>query len=97
MYAFITGLNDQMATKILEMFPEPQSLYALQIIAASIDSRFSTRRQFFNLQNHSNNNNNNNRRPSPKVKPKFNIHNSLSKEEKDRRRKENLYMYCGFL
>jgi len=87
-------LNDQIATKIHEMFPGLQSLYALQTIAARIGSRLSSRRQFFNPQNHSNNNNNN-RRPPPKGKPKFNIHSSLSKEEKDRRRKENLCMYCG--
>jgi len=93
MDAFIAGLNDQIATKILEMFPGPQSLYALQTIAARLDSRLSTRRQFFNPQNHSNNNNNNRRTP-PKGNLKFNIHSSLSKEEKDRRRKENLCMYC---
>jgi len=95
MDAFIAGLNDQIATKILEMFLGPQSLYALQTIAARLDSRLSTRRQFFIPQNHSNNNNNNNRRHPPKGKPKFNIHSSLLKEEKDRRRKENHCMYCG--
>jgi len=94
MDAFIAGLNDQIATKILEMFPGPQSLYALQTIASRLDSWLSTRRQFFNPQNHSNNNNNN-RRPPPKEKPKFNTHSSLSKEEKERRRKENLCIYCG--
>jgi len=43
MDAFIAGLNDQIATKILEMFPGPQSLYALQTITARLDSRLSTR------------------------------------------------------
>ena len=94
MDAFIAGLQDQIATKILEMFPGPQTLFALQTIAARLDSRLATRRQFFNHQNHSNNNNNN-RRPPPKGKPKFQTRSSLSKEEKDRRRKENLCMYCG--
>ena len=48
MDAFIEGLNDQIAIRILEMFPRPQSLDALQTIAARLDSRLSTRRQFFN-------------------------------------------------
>ena len=42
MDAFLAGLHDQIATRILEMFPGPQSLFALQTIASRIDSRLST-------------------------------------------------------
>ncbi|OUM61267.1 hypothetical protein PIROE2DRAFT_25020, partial [Piromyces sp. E2] len=61
MDAFLAGLNDQIATRILEMFPIPQSLFAMQTIASRIDGRLSTHRQFFNPQNRSNHNNKNNR------------------------------------
>ena len=99
MDAFLLGLNDQIATRILEMFPGPQSLFAMQTIAARIDCRLSTHRQFSNLPNRSNNNNNNNnnhrRPPSGKKPANSKFRGPLSKEEKDRRRKENLCLYCG--
>ena len=41
MDAFIEGLHHQVAIKILEMFPGPRSLTALQTIASRIDSRLS--------------------------------------------------------
>jgi len=47
MDAFIAGLQNSIATKILEMFPGPRNLLSLQTIAARIDSRISTHRQFF--------------------------------------------------
>jgi len=48
MDAFLAGLNEQIATKILEMFSGPSSLFNMQIIASRIDSRISTHKQFFN-------------------------------------------------
>ena len=90
MDAFLYGLNDQIATRIYEMFPGPRSLTALQTIASRIDSRLAARRQFPNTQNRFNNNNNNrnnnNRRPNKGKKPfSFKTRGSLSNEEKERR------------
>ena len=105
MDAFLNGLNDQIATKIYEMFPGPRSLFALQTIASRIDSRLAAHRQYLNPQNRSNNNNNNrnnnnrnnnNRRSNNGKKPfSFKTKGSLSNEEKERRRKEHLCAYCG--
>ena len=92
MDAFIAGLHNQVAERILDLYPGPRTLIALQTIASRIDSRISTHRQFFgnNRQNYQNNNRNENNRN--KFKPR---HGPLSKEEKERRRKENLCLYCG--
>ncbi len=103
MDAFLNGLNDQIATRIYEMFPGPRSLFALQTIASRIDNRLASHRQFFNSQNRQNNNNgnnnnrnNNNRRPNNGKKPfSFKTRGPLSNEEKERRRKEHLCAYCG--
>jgi len=48
MDAFLVSLNDQIATRILEMFPGPRSLTAMQTIASRIDGRLSAHRQFTN-------------------------------------------------
>ena len=99
MDAFLVGLNDQVATRILEMFPGPRTLIAMQTIASRIDSRLSAHKQFFNQQNKSNNykSKNNNIKKSNFSKkpsnPKF--RGPLSNEEKERRRRENLCAYCG--
>eukprot|EP00833_Pecoramyces_ruminatium_P010785 jgi/Orpsp1_1/1184817/evm.model.c7180000091086.1 len=99
MDAFIAGLNNQVATRILEMFPGPRNLLALQTIASRIDARLTVNQQFFrnssssgfrsfnykkNKSNKYKNNKNNNK-----------YHGPLSQEEKDRRRRENLCLYCG--
>jgi len=100
--AFLAGLHDQIATKILEMFPRPRSLSAMQTIAARIDSWILTNRQFFNTQGRSNNNHNNNNNNQNKKgwnsnkNPKFKPHGPLTKEEKERRRRENICLYCSF-
>jgi len=60
--AFLNGLNDQIITKIYQMFPGPRSLFALQTIASRIDSHIAAHRQFSNPKNKSNNNNNNDTR-----------------------------------
>jgi len=100
MDAFLNGLNDQIATRILEMFPGPRSLFDMQTIASRIDCRLSTHRQFFNQQNKSTNNNNNKhfnkkKNPSNKKTNSFKFHGPLSTEEKERRKRENLCAYCG--
>jgi len=102
MDAFLVGLNDQIANRILEMFPGPRSLSAMQTIAARIDSRIAANRNFFNPQNKSNNRSRTNSNNSNKKKGNFNkktsnsrFHGPLSNEEKERRRKENLCLYCG--
>jgi len=103
MDAFLSGLNDQIATRILEMFPGPQSLFSMQTIASRIDCRLSTHRQFFNPQSRFNNNNSKNYNNSNKSKEPFSntkqstfrFREPLSNEEKERRRKENLCAYCG--
>lgn len=101
MDAFLAGLNDQIATRILEMFPGPRTLLSMQTIASRIDSRISTQRQFFTSQNKSNNNNNhnknNNNRKSSFSKKTQNQkpRGPLSNEEKERRRRENLCAYCA--
>ena len=99
MDAFIAGLNNQVATKIIEIFPGPRSLIALQTIASRIDARLSTvqRLQRSNpsftsnrsnfKRNGTNKNFNNNKNKQ--------FHGRLSKEEKEYRRKENLCLYCG--
>jgi len=51
MDAFLDGLNEQIATRILEMFPGSLSLSDIQIIFPRIDSLLSTHKQFFNNQN----------------------------------------------
>ncbi len=100
MDAFLAGLNDQIATRILEMFPGPRSLSAMQTIASRIDSRIMTQRTFFSSLNRPNNNNRNNKKNnkssfSNKKQQKSKFRGPLSKEEKERRRKENLCLYCG--
>ena len=103
MDAFLVGLNDQIANRILEMFPGPRSLSAMQTIAARIDSRIAANRNFFNPQNKSNNrprNNNNNNSNKRKWNSNKRTSNSkprgpLSNEEKERRKRENLCLYCG--
>jgi len=98
--AFLVGLNDQIANRILKMFPDPRSLSAIQTIASRIDSGIAANRNFFNPQNKPNNRpkNNNN---SNKKKWNFNKKTSnsksrglLSNKEKERRRRENLCLYC---
>jgi hypothetical protein len=102
MDAFLDGLQDQIATRILEMFPGPRSLFAMQTIASRIDSRISNHRNFNNLTNRQNNNNSNTRNnfkrnagKKPFQSKPNKTHGPLSKEEKERRRKENLCLYCG--
>ncbi len=102
MDAFLNGLNEQIATRILEMFPGPSTLSRLQTIASRIDCRIFAHRQFFNNnRNYSNNrrNNSNNNKRSNFNKRHSNQNKKfkgpLSKEEKDRRRRENLCLYCG--
>jgi len=46
MDAFLAGLNDQIANRILEIFPGPRSLSAMQTIAARIDSKIAANRIF---------------------------------------------------
>ncbi|OUM56419.1 hypothetical protein PIROE2DRAFT_29393, partial [Piromyces sp. E2] len=53
MDAFMAGLKQEIAIKILEMFPGPRDLFSLQTIASRIDSRLYTRSTFF--QNYRNN------------------------------------------
>ena len=96
MDAFIAGLQDSIAT-ILEMFPGPRNLLSLQTIAARIDSRISTHRQFFNHNKHSNDN-----KTCPKFTPKKKSSNNnnksfskLSNEERERRIREHLCLYCA--
>jgi len=98
MDAFLAGLQDQIANRILEMFPGPKSLLGMQTIAARIDSRISSNKQFFG-GNRSTNTNTFQRKSEPNRKP-FSTRNKrffgpLSKEEKERRMKENLCLYCG--
>ena len=50
MDTFLAGLHDHIDTRILEMFPGPQSLFAMQTIASRIDNCISTHRQFSNFQ-----------------------------------------------
>jgi len=49
MDAFLAGLQDQVATKIFEIFPGPESLSELQTIASRIDSRLAVNRKLFSL------------------------------------------------
>ena len=101
MDAFLAGLHDHIATRILEMFPGPQTLFAMQTIASRIDNRISTHRQFSNLQGQNSNNSNNNKNKKGKKsfffqkQFKSKPHGPLSQEEKERRRRENLCLYCG--
>jgi len=97
MDAFIAGLNNQVATKIIEIFPGPKSLLALQTIASRIDARLSTTQKFQrNRQSYTSNRfstfkiNSTNKKSSNKQ-----FYGHLSKEEKEYRRKENLCLYCG--
>jgi len=96
MDAFMDGLQEQIATRIYEMFPGPRTLLNLQNIACRIDSRLAANQNFY--ENRSRNNTryrNIPRNQRNSHKEKNNIHGPLSKEEKERRRRENLCMYCG--
>ncbi len=100
MDAFLAGLNDQVASRILELFPGPRSLSAMQTIASRIDSRIITQRNFFSSQNRPNNNNRHNKKNNKfsffnKKQQKSKYRGPLTKEEKERRRRENLCLYCG--
>ncbi len=97
MDAFMEGLNDQVANRILEMFPGPRNLSSMQTIASRIDSRLATHRHLSNQSRNFSNNRRNNRSNIPKKNnySKNNYHGPLSKEEKERRKKENLCLYCG--
>ncbi len=92
MDAFTAGLQNQVANRILEMYPGPQTLIGLQTVAARIDARISNQRNFFSnnkptFSNYS---------KSHRNKGKQRTHRGpISNEEKERRRKENLCMYCG--
>eukprot|EP00833_Pecoramyces_ruminatium_P008767 jgi/Orpsp1_1/1182799/evm.model.c7180000082704.1 len=99
MDAFIAGLQDSIATRILEMFPGPRNLLSLQTIAARIDSRISTRRQFFNnIPNNSSYEKKSHAKFTPKKKSSNNSNKTfskLSKEERERRIREHLCLYCA--
>jgi len=103
MDAFLNGLHNQIAMRILEMFPGPRSLFSLQTIASRIDCRLSTHREFSNFSNKSENFKNNNNRNNKSKKSPFNKNNNgksygpLSKEEREKRIKENRCLYCGSL
>ncbi len=94
MDAFLSGLNQQVAVKILEMFPGPRDLASLQTIASRIDSRLYSQRFYFNRSSSNTKTRfkNNNRNNFSKNKTH---HGPLSREEKERRKKENLCLYCG--
>jgi len=101
MDAFLAGLNDQIANRILEMFPGPRSLSSMQTIAARIDSRIAANRNFFNPLNRSNdrprnsNSKLNKKKWNSKKTSNSKFHGPLSNEEKERRKRENLCLYCG--
>eukprot|EP00833_Pecoramyces_ruminatium_P006384 jgi/Orpsp1_1/1180416/evm.model.c7180000073352.1 len=97
MDAFLAGLQDQIANRILEMFPGPQTLLNMQTIASRIDSRINSNRQFFsgNRQNNSNSNRKFQVNKKPFSSRKKKTYGPLSKEERERRIKENLCLYCG--
>jgi len=100
MDAFLDGLHDQIATRILEMFPGPQSLFELQTIASRIDFRLSTHKQFFRFNNNNFSQEDFSFNNKPNSTNSFNpysrrTHEPLTPEEKERRRNENLCLYCG--
>ena len=96
MDAFLAGLHPQIALKILEMFPGPRNLIALQTIASRIDSRLHNNRQFFNNSNSFRSRPRNNRpRNTTQANKKKTLRGPLSKSEKERRIRENLCLYCG--
>eukprot|EP00833_Pecoramyces_ruminatium_P017482 jgi/Orpsp1_1/1191514/evm.model.d7180000086518.1 len=100
MDAFIAGLNDQVATRILEMFPGPRNLIALQTIASRIDTRLSINQHSLrnNSSSYGSRSSNYRRNQTSRNKTSKNdksFHGPLSKEEKDRRRREHLCLYCG--
>ena len=93
MDAFLAGLNDNIATRILEMFPGPQSLFSLQTIASRIDLRLSTHNQYFKSNNSSNHSFGRHTNSFQFASNKSN--ETITREEKERRRKEHLCFYCG--
>jgi len=97
MDAFIDGLHQQVALKVLELFPGPRDLISLQTIASRIDSRLSAKRTFFDSNNNNNSTRkkNNYRKTYNKDNSQAKYHGPLSNEEKERRKKNNLCLYCG--
>ena len=89
MDAFVAGLQDQVATRILELFPGPETLSELQTIASRIDSRIACNRKLFSK------NPNKSTKSTRNQNTHTTFHGPLSKEEKERRRRENLCAYCG--
>ena len=52
----LAGLNDNVAFRILEMFPGPRTLFTMQTIASRIDSRLYVQKQFSNQRRFNNEN-----------------------------------------
>ena len=97
MNAFIAGLHQQVALKVLEIFPGPRNLLALQTIASRIDSRLFANKQFFGGFSNSSKVNTkvSNKNISKHSKNNKKFYGPLSYDEKERRRKNNLCLYCG--
>ncbi len=96
MDAFIAGLHQQVALRILELYPGPRDLISLQTIASRIDSRLNTRKLFFNKGNSYDQNNKRNFNKQSHSKSRRSYQNTpknrnnfgpLSNEEKERRKK----------
>jgi len=86
---FLAGLHDQIAIRILEMFPRPRSLTAMHTIASRINGRLSAHRNFSyqnnNRSNRDNSNNSNNKGWNfPKKNTKTKNRGPLTKEEKEK-------------
>jgi len=80
MDAFMVGLNDQVANRILEMFPGPRNLSSMQTIASRIDSRLAIHRQLSNQGRTFNSNRRYNRNKTTRTNySKNGFHGPLSK------------------
>jgi len=82
----MVGLHHKIAICILEMYPGPRSLTALQIIASRIDSRLCTQQSFLN--NHRSNSNNSNSKNQFVIISKLNLTTQYlrMKENADKRK-----------
>jgi len=84
----MAGLNDNVASRILEMFPGPKTLFAMKTIASRIDSRLYVQRQFSNQRRFNNENQRSNKaHPQKRNEPKFSFHKPLSKTRKGKKKK----------
>jgi len=90
MDSFIAGLNNQVAIKIIEIFPGTKSLLALKTITSRIDARLSTTQKFQRNKSFLTSNRSSIFRRNITNKKSSNNFMDISQKKK-----KKIYAYCG--